>query len=66
LILPPRAESRNVALGLDSPGFASIPCELNPSPSACFCPQSELCRCSMVSAEDRLANLLEAQSSSCC
>ncbi|RVJ86814.1 hypothetical protein CN173_30320, partial [Sinorhizobium meliloti] len=42
--------------------FASIPWELNPSPSACFCPQSELCRCSMGPAEDRLANLLEAQS----
>jgi hypothetical protein len=38
-------------------GLKSIPCELNPSPSACFCPQSALGRCFMGSAEDRLANL---------
>lgn len=35
----------------------SIPHDLNPSPSACFCPQSTLGRCFMGSAEDRLANL---------
>ncbi|MHC2301599.1 hypothetical protein ACVJBD_005865 [Rhizobium mongolense] len=38
----------------------SIPFELNPSPSACFCPQSTLGRCSMGSAEDRLINLRRA------
>lgn len=29
----------------------------HPSPGACFCPRSELCRCSIGPSEDRLANL---------
>lgn len=53
-----RASAFEIRFGFCTGLPESIPYELNPSSSACFCPKSMLSRCVMGSSEDRLANLV--------